>query len=97
MLRNYLGDEAFFKGLGTYLKARAFKSAEVQDLRLALEEVSGRDLTGTLTNGIMVPVTLYWILPTIGTRLPKPKKYSSLKTNRDKYFSCLLPLMYTPR
>ncbi|MDN3580908.1 M1 family aminopeptidase [Mucilaginibacter flavus] len=44
MLRNYLGDEAFFKGLGTYLKARSFKSAEVQDLRLALEEVSGRDL-----------------------------------------------------
>lgn len=44
MLRNYLGDEAFFKGLGVYLKARSFKSAEVQDLRLAFEEVSGRDL-----------------------------------------------------
>jgi aminopeptidase N len=44
MLRNYLGDEAFFKGLGLYLKTRAFKSAEVQDLRLALEEVSGKDL-----------------------------------------------------
>jgi aminopeptidase N len=44
MLRNYLGDEAFFKGLGVYLKARSFKSAEVQDLRLAMEEVSGKDL-----------------------------------------------------
>ena len=44
MLRHYLGDDAFFKGLGTYLKARAFKSAEVQDLRLALEDVSGKDL-----------------------------------------------------
>jgi aminopeptidase N len=44
MLRNYLGDEAFFKGLGVYLKGHAFKNAEVQDLRLAMEEVSGRDL-----------------------------------------------------
>ncbi|MFD0792738.1 M1 family aminopeptidase [Mucilaginibacter litoreus] len=44
MLRNYLGDDAFFKGLGLYLKNRSFKSAEVQDLRLALEEVSGKDL-----------------------------------------------------
>jgi aminopeptidase N len=45
MLRNYLGDEAFFKGLGVYLKGHAFKSAEVQDLRLAMEAVSGRDLS----------------------------------------------------
>jgi aminopeptidase N len=44
MLRNYLGDEAFFKGLGLYLKNRSFKSAEVQDLRLAQEEISGKDL-----------------------------------------------------
>ncbi len=44
MLRNYLGDDAFFKGLGLYLKTRAFKSAEVQDLRLAFEEISGKDL-----------------------------------------------------
>ncbi len=44
MLRNYLGDDAFFKGLGLYLKTHAFKNAEVQDLRLAEEEVSGKDL-----------------------------------------------------
>ncbi|MGN8057654.1 M1 family aminopeptidase [Pedobacter sp. 22163] len=44
MLRNYLGEEAFFKGLGHYLKGRKFKSAEVQDLRLAFEEISGKDL-----------------------------------------------------
>jgi len=44
MMRNYLGDEAFFKGLGLYLKSRSFKSAEVQDLRLAMEEVSGKDM-----------------------------------------------------
>jgi aminopeptidase N len=44
MLRNYLGDDAFFKGLGVYLKSHAFKTAEVQDLRLAMEQVSGKDL-----------------------------------------------------
>jgi aminopeptidase N len=44
MLRNYLGDSAFFKGLNLYLTTNKFKSAEAQQLRLALEEVSGRDL-----------------------------------------------------
>ena len=44
MLRNYLGEDVFFKGLNTYLKANAFKTGEAQQLRLALEEASGRDL-----------------------------------------------------
>lgn len=44
MLRTYLGDEAFFKGLNLYLKQNAFKATEAQQLRLAMEEVSGQDL-----------------------------------------------------
>jgi aminopeptidase N len=44
MLRNYLGDEAFFTGLKKYLTENKYKAAEVHQLRLALEEVSGRDL-----------------------------------------------------
>ncbi|WP_246104154.1 M1 family metallopeptidase [Mucilaginibacter corticis] len=44
MLRNYLGYDAFYKGLGIYLKTNAFKAGEAQQLRLALEEASGRDL-----------------------------------------------------
>jgi aminopeptidase N len=44
MLRNYLGDSAFFKGLNNYLTTNKFKAAEVPQLRLAFEEVSGRDL-----------------------------------------------------
>jgi aminopeptidase N len=44
MLRNYLGDAAFFKGLNIYLKTNAFKNGEVPQLRLALEEASGLDL-----------------------------------------------------
>jgi aminopeptidase N len=45
MMRNYLGDAAFFKGLNIYLKTNAFKAGEAQQLRLAEEEASGRDLT----------------------------------------------------
>ncbi len=44
MLRNYVGDSAFFKALNLYLVTNKFKSAEAQNLRLAMEEVSGRDL-----------------------------------------------------
>ena len=44
MLRNYLGDDAFFKGLNLYLTSNKFKAAEVHNLRMAFEEVSGEDL-----------------------------------------------------
>jgi aminopeptidase N len=44
MLRNYVGDSAFFKGLNNYLVTNKFKTGEAHQLRLALEEVSGRDL-----------------------------------------------------
>jgi aminopeptidase N len=44
MLRNTVGDSAFFKSLNLYLKTNAFKSAEAQQLRLAFEEVTGKDL-----------------------------------------------------
>jgi len=44
MLRNYLGDAAFFKGLNIYLKTNAFKTGEAQQVRLAEEEASGLDL-----------------------------------------------------
>ncbi|MDN3579363.1 M1 family metallopeptidase [Mucilaginibacter flavus] len=44
MLRHYLGNAAFYKGLNIYLKANALKSAEAQQLRLAMEEASGLDL-----------------------------------------------------
>ena len=44
MLRNYVGDSAFFKSLNLYLTANKFKSAEAQNLRLAFEEVTGQDM-----------------------------------------------------
>lgn len=44
MLRTHIGDSAFFKALNLYLTTNKFKSAEAHQLRLAFEEVTGRDL-----------------------------------------------------
>jgi aminopeptidase N len=44
MLRNYVGDKAFFAGLKKYLTTNAFTAVEAHDLRLAFEAVTGEDL-----------------------------------------------------
>jgi len=44
MLRNYVGDEAFFTSLNLYLNQNAFQTVEINDLRLAFEMVTGEDL-----------------------------------------------------
>ena len=44
MLRNYLGKEAFYAGLNKYLTTNSYGTGEAHQLRLALEEVSGKDL-----------------------------------------------------
>jgi aminopeptidase N len=44
MLRNYLGDSAFFKSLNLYLNTNKFKTGEAQQLRLAFESITGQDL-----------------------------------------------------
>jgi len=44
MLRVYLGSDAFYAGLHTYLEEHAFENVEVNDLRIAFEKVSGEDL-----------------------------------------------------
>ncbi|MFI5135740.1 MAG: M1 family aminopeptidase, partial [Chitinophagales bacterium] len=44
MLRNYVGDDAFFASLHEYLISHEYQSAEVADLRMAFEKVTGEDL-----------------------------------------------------
>ncbi|MEO9144658.1 MAG: M1 family metallopeptidase [Ginsengibacter sp.] len=44
MLRNYVGDSAFFKSLNKYLTTNRFKPAEAQQLRLAFEDITGKDM-----------------------------------------------------
>ena len=44
MLRNSVGDDAFFKSLNNYLSTNKFKAGEAGQLRLAFEETTGRDM-----------------------------------------------------
>lgn len=44
MLRNYVGDEAFFASLKLYLTENKYKTAEVDQLRLVFEKITGKDL-----------------------------------------------------
>tara|TARA_R110000868_G_scaffold156599_1_gene383542 strand:- start:21074 stop:23260 length:2187 start_codon:yes stop_codon:yes gene_type:complete len=42
-LKNQMGDQAFFKSLNRYLTTNAFKNGEPHQLRLAMEDVTGKD------------------------------------------------------
>ncbi len=44
MLRNYLGDDAFWAGMTDYLKTNEYGTGEAHQLRLSFEKVSGKDL-----------------------------------------------------
>ena len=44
MLRNYIGDEAFFASLKLYLKTNQYTDVEMHQLRLACEKITGEDL-----------------------------------------------------
>jgi aminopeptidase N len=44
MLRNHIGDEAFFTSLKNYLTDNKFTAVEMHQLRLACEKVTGEDL-----------------------------------------------------
>lgn len=44
MLRSYIGDDAFFTALKTYLERNAYSDVEGHELRLAFEDVVGEDL-----------------------------------------------------
>ncbi|MGB0882742.1 MAG: M1 family metallopeptidase [Vicingaceae bacterium] len=44
MLRNYMGDEAFFASLKSYLETNQYTDVEMHQLRLACEKITGEDL-----------------------------------------------------
>ncbi len=55
MLRNYVGDEAFFAALKLYLLDNAYETVEVAHLRLAFEEITGEDLNWFFDQWFMLP------------------------------------------
>lgn len=44
MLRNYVGDTAFYKALNLYLVENQYGTGELADLRIAFEKITGEDL-----------------------------------------------------
>lgn len=44
MLRKYVGDDAFFSSLNDYLESHKYSSAEIHDLRMSFEKITGEDL-----------------------------------------------------
>lgn len=44
MLRNYVGDDAFFASLNHYLTTNKFNTGEAAQLRLSFEEITGKDM-----------------------------------------------------
>ncbi len=44
MLRKVVGDDAFFASLKLYLETRSYKPGEIHHLRLAFEDVTGKDM-----------------------------------------------------
>ncbi len=55
MLRKYTGDDAFFASLKKYLQDNAYSDAEVHDLRLAFEDVTGQDLNWFFNQWFLSP------------------------------------------
>lgn len=44
MMRNFMGEEDYVKGIGDYLKCHKYKSVETSDLWRALGEASGKPI-----------------------------------------------------
>jgi aminopeptidase N len=55
VLRNEVGDDAFFASLKLYLTRNAYTSVEIHDLRLAFEDVTGRDLNWFFNQYFLAP------------------------------------------
>lgn len=55
LLRQYVGDDAFFASLKLYLETNKFQSAEIHDLRLAFEKTTGQDLNWFFNEWFLSP------------------------------------------
>lgn len=55
MMRKYIGDDAFQKGLKDYFKAHAYKNTEANDLWLSLESVSQKNVSTMMNKWLTQP------------------------------------------
>ncbi len=55
LLRQYVGDDAFFASLKLYLETNKFSTGEVANLRLAFEQVTGKDMNWFFNEWFLSP------------------------------------------
>lgn len=55
MLRKQIGDEAFFESLRHYLHKNEYSAAEIHELRLSFEEITGQDLNWFFNQWFLSP------------------------------------------
>lgn len=55
LLRDYVGDDAYFATMKLYLNKHQYQSVEINDLRMAFEEVTGQDLNWFFNQWFMKP------------------------------------------
>ncbi len=54
-LRNIVGDDAFYAALNLYLTQNAYKTVELANLRMAFEEITGKDLNWFFNQWFLKP------------------------------------------
>ena len=55
LLRQYVGDDAFFAAIKLYLETNKYQSVEIANLRLAFEQTTGQDLNWFFNQWFMSP------------------------------------------
>ncbi|MEM6261776.1 MAG: M1 family metallopeptidase [Bacteroidota bacterium] len=55
MLRTHIGDDAFFQSLNLYLTRNAYSDVEIDELRIAFEDVTGKDLNWFFNQWFLKP------------------------------------------
>ncbi len=55
LLRQYVGDDAFYASLKLYLETNKFSSGEIANLRLAFEQVTGKDMNWFFNEWFLSP------------------------------------------
>jgi aminopeptidase N len=85
MLREYIGDEAFTKGLKQYFKKHEYANATREDLWQALGKASGQDISGLMTPWIAHPGMPMLHITQTGKEIQLKQERFLLDNGKDDY------------
>ena len=92
MLRSQLGDDAFFRGLGSYYSAHKNATANSEDLRAALEKASGKDLNDFLARWVYGTGHPHYELTSVWVDHPNTLSITVRQVQQEPAFPNRLPL-----